>query len=68
MTPILEPPPLRGSFFLENGTLCDTREKNLYYRIQNRHAKKSGTKGPKKRDPPFLGPPPPVPTSGTFTM
>jgi hypothetical protein len=22
------PPPLRGSFFLENGTLRDTREKN----------------------------------------
>ena len=25
---ILGPPPLRGSFFLENGTLRDTREKN----------------------------------------
>ena len=24
----LGPPPLRGSFFLENGTLRDTREKN----------------------------------------
>ena len=34
------PPPLRGSFFLENGTLCDTREKNLSYRIQKRDPKK----------------------------
>ena len=25
---IIGPPPLRGSFFLENGTLRDTREKN----------------------------------------
>ena len=25
---VLGPPPLRGSFFLENGTLRDTREKN----------------------------------------
>ena len=25
---LIGPPPLRGSFFLENGTLRDTREKN----------------------------------------
>ena len=25
---LVGPPPLRGSFFLENGTLRDTREKN----------------------------------------
>ena len=25
---VIGPPPLRGSFFLENGTLRDTREKN----------------------------------------
>jgi len=27
---IIGPPPLRGSFFLENGTLCDTREKKIF--------------------------------------
>ena len=27
---ILGPPPLRGSFFLENGTLRETREKKIF--------------------------------------
>ena len=34
--PFIGPPPLRGSFFLENGTLRDTREKNPEIGSKNR--------------------------------
>jgi hypothetical protein len=36
LKPLIGPSPLRGSFFLENGTLRDTREKNPDVGSKNR--------------------------------
>ena len=42
---VVGPPPLRGSFFLENGALCDTREKKIFpIGSKNVTPKKSDTK------------------------